>query len=695
MVYSLIDISKDDKELVGAKAANLANLIHSGFPVPLGFVVATPAYFQFLKENNLIREVNHLLSTVNYDVPESVSQVSSHIRKRITQAPISDSLLVEIDKQYKKLGSLLNNSLVIVSPSPEINDLIRPSFYGQIETISHVHGEANLILAIKKVWAMLFQPQTLIYRYNYHLDNFRSGVGVIVQKMVYPDNSGIIYTVDPSTGDKSKIIVEAFYGSLHITEKSHVLPDHYELLKPSFEIVKNEVVKQEMYLKIQKSGDKILNVPSFEVMKPKLEDRQIKILAKLGQQLEKYSFFPQEIHWALEENKYYILKTQQMTTLTSDDRLFAKKLLLLLKGKPVSSSLASGVVRKIQTNDDYNKVSQGDVLVVPQFISNHLPALKKASALISESEEFDPTYTKDIGIPIIIGAKDATNILQNGSVVTVDGVRGEIYKGSYHSSSPSHSIHLYNSTLKTKTNIFAYLSSIPTQLSIPVEQISGIVLHQYLNHSEKREYTPVNALVKRIEPVCQQYQPLPIIYQLTHIAHHDERIIESEIEAIKILREKKGYRNLWVLLPAIQSEPELDRLKILLSNADLHRSPTFKQFLTIEAPSQIVLLEKFIQNGIDGVVLNIEAISKHTLGIEKHENPASLDEQHPAVLSLIQQAHNLLSKSHLQLNILFTHSFIRESLLEKLVRFKINSISVLPDNRELIRRSLHTIEKNV
>ena len=144
------DVDKDDIALVGGKGANLGEMVGAGFNVPNGFIITSHAYFDFIKENKLDLKIRHLLNTANFDNPDSLNQVSSHIKREIISSDLSPTLISEILKAYKLLGGVLSDALVAVRSSATAEDLPTASFAGQQDTYLNVRGESNLIEKIKK-----------------------------------------------------------------------------------------------------------------------------------------------------------------------------------------------------------------------------------------------------------------------------------------------------------------------------------------------------------------------------------------------------------------------------------------------------------------------------------------------------------------------------------------------------------------
>ena len=221
------EVDKEDVPLVGGKGANLGEMTKAKFPVPNGFIVTSHAYYNFIKENNFSVKIKHLLETANFNNPDSLSQVSLHIKKMIISGNLSKELVSEVFKAYSTLGTVFEDALVAVRSSATAEDLANASFAGQQETFLNIKGEAVLLESIKEGWASLFDARALFYRHEQHFDHLKVGIALVVQKMVESEKSGIMFTIDPVTNDKSKIVIEAIFGLGELIVQGQENPDHY------------------------------------------------------------------------------------------------------------------------------------------------------------------------------------------------------------------------------------------------------------------------------------------------------------------------------------------------------------------------------------------------------------------------------------------------------------------------------------
>ena len=308
------EVDKEDVAIVGGKGANLGEMTKAKFPVPNGFIVTSKAYYDFIKENNFPIKIKHLLETANFDKPDSLTQVSSHIKKMLIEGRLSKELVGDVFRAYSKLGTVFEDALVAVRSSATAEDLANASFAGQQETFLNVKGEAVLLEKIKEGWASLFDARALFYRHEQHFDHLKVGIALVVQRMVESEKSGIMFTLDPVTNDKSKIVIEAIYGLGELIVQGEENPDHYEISKSDFSIISKKPALQKKMLKKVGTKNKEISLTKSQGEKLKLSDKEIIGLAKLGAKLEKHYYFPQDSEWAIEKDKLYIVQTRAVTT---------------------------------------------------------------------------------------------------------------------------------------------------------------------------------------------------------------------------------------------------------------------------------------------------------------------------------------------------------------------------------------------
>lgn len=739
------EVDKHDVGTVGGKGANLGEMIQSGFPVPDGFVVTSHAYFQFIHENNLTTKIKHLLATINYDRPESLQQVSAHIKKIIMDGEMSDELIQNIFSSYKKLGGILSDALVAVRSSATAEDLPTASFAGQQETFLNVKGEANLLLKVKAAWASLFETRAIFYRHEKHFDHFKVGIAIVVQKMVTSERSGVMFTLDPVTNDKSMVVVEAIYGLGEMIVQGQVTPDHYEVDKHDLSIKKKMLAEQKVMLKKVDTQNKEVNVPHSIRGKQKITDREIKEVANWGKKLEKHYYFPQDVEWAIAKGKIYIVQTRAITTTHTKKQTVTvdtSKMPLLLQGAPASPGIASGPVRHLTSIHDVPKVQQGDVIVAPQTNPDYVPAMKKASAIVTEMggrTSHAAIVSRELGIPAVVGADHATSVLKTGMVVTVNGVKGEVYKGGIVGGTSTAAAPVVANTIHTATKVYVNLAEPEIADRVARQHVDGIGLlrAEFMmaaigTHPKKlirdgKKHVFIDKMTEGLEAFCKAFHPRPVVYRTSDFKTneyrgliggkefepiepnpmlgyrgvfryiHDPQVFNLELEAIKRVRNKLGLNNLWVMLPFVRTVKELVEVKRIIADSGLHRSASFRLWMMVEIPVNVVLLDKFIEAGIDGVSIGSNDLTMLMLGTDRDNSEVAreFDEQNEAVLWALEHVIKTCHKYKITSSICGQAPSLYPSLLEKLVRWGVTSVSIAPDVIDSVRKDVATFERKL
>ena len=478
------DVDKDDVALVGGKGANLGEMVKNEFPVPEGFIVTATAYFRFLKENNLATRIKHLLSTVNFDKAESLLQVSNHIKKSIIAGHMPADMEKDIMQAYFTLGGLLKDALVAVRSSATAEDLPTASFAGQQETFLNVKGETNVIIKIKETWASLFNSRAIFYRHEQHFDHFKVGIAVPVQKMVESEQSGIMFTIDPVTNDKTKIVIEAIFGLGELIVQGEITPDHYEVTKSNFDIAVKNITTQTKMLKKVGIANKEVPIPKIIGERQKITDKHIRELARLGKKLEKHYYFPQDSEWAIEKGKIYIVQTRPITTIhkasissTKEEKSMPHE--ILVKGAPASPGIATGKTRVIKSAKEIGNVLMGEVLVAPQTNPDFVPAMKRAVAIVTDlggRTSHAAIVSRELGIPAVVGSENATKVLKNGLFITVNGTKGEVYKGGFAKSTVNQMTQVQKPIIKTATKVYVNLAEPEFAQRVSKRHVDGVGL---------------------------------------------------------------------------------------------------------------------------------------------------------------------------------------------------------------------------
>lgn len=761
IIYWFSEIGKEDIALVGGKGANLGEIYNLGIPVPPGFIISSYAYFYFIKENNLKEKIADILREVDKNRPESFTSVSEKIKKLIVSAPIPEEISREVIKAYFKLGGLLKNPLVAVRSSATAEDLPDASFAGQQRTFLNIAGETNLIEAVRECWASLFEARAIFYRQEKNFDDFKVGLAIPVQKMIQSKASGIVFTCDPVTGEKNKIIVDAVYGLGELIVQGEVIPDHFVIDKENFKIVKKIISDQKIML-IKKNGKtKKYSVPSKWQKKQKISDKEVIKIAKIAEKLHEHYFFPQDCEFAVDnKRRVFFVQTRPVTTLKdfskdkstseevkeikkAEDEISDKK--IILEGAAASPGIGWGKVVLIKSKKEINKVKQGDVLVTSMTTPDFVPAMKKVSAIVTDKgglTSHAAIVSRELGVPCVVGTEIATKILKNGAVITVDGGKGKIYLGGLKIKSKiiepneiSHGVNA-NLMLNTATKLYVNLADYSIAKDVAKKNIDGIGLlraefmmaeigthpKKIINDHKKNDF--IDKLAEKMAIFCSEFKDRPVVYRATDFKSNEYRslkggdlyepieanpmlgfrgayryivnedVFSMELSAIKKVRNKMGFKNLWLMIPFVRTPEELMQVKKIITANGLTRSASFKLWMMAEIPSNVILLEEFLKVDIDGVSIGSNDLTMLIMGTDRDNSEVAtiFDERNPAVLWALEKIIKTCHKNNITCSICGQAPSQYPELVEKLVDYGITSISVNPDAIERTREIIYAAE---
>ncbi len=748
------EIGKDDIALVGGKGANLGEMARAGFPIPPGFVVTADAYFYFIEQTGIRERIAELLKDLDVENTEELEKRTAEIRKLIESTPMLPEIAVEIKNAYARLAELVGASVlrdppfVAVRSSATAEDLPDASFAGQQATYIYVKGPDAVIEHVKKCWASLFTARATYYRAKQGFDHMKVGLAAVVQKMVDSEVSGIMFTAHPVTGEP-KIIIEAGWGQGEALVSGMVTPDRYIVDKNTFQILEKHIAEQkEMIVRGPGGGSQKVEVPPDMRKKQKLPDDKIVALAKIGAQIEKHYGHPQDIEWAMEKGRLYIVQSRNITTIgkfsgQSSPEEGETDAEPILKGLPASPGYATGTVKIIHDISELSKVQKGDILVTTMTTPDMVPAMEKAAAIITDEGGMTchaAIVSRELGIPAVVGTEKATKVLKDGDVVTVDAYKGLVYKGVVKKGGAqekkvevirSGSAPLITATL-VKVNVAmpeaaeraAKTGADGVGLLRAEHMITATGKHPAWFVKNNRVDELVEAVKKGIRAVAEKFYPKPVWYR-TFDARTDEfrnleggedepeednpmlgwhgirraldqpEIIKAEFRAIKELREE-GLDNVGIMLPFIIHPDELVRAKALAREVGLipHRDVDFG--IMVETPAAALRIEDFIDRGIDFLSFGTNDLTQLTLGLDRNNALVQkhFNEMHPAVLDLISYVIGVAKEAGVETSIC-GQAGSYPPMVRKLVRLGIDSVSANIDAVQKVREVVYREERKL
>ena len=738
------EVGKKDVATVGGKGANLGEMTQANIPVPGGFIVTAGAYFDFLEKAGLKDKIRQKLQPLDPGDSKQLQQIAAEVKKLILDAAMPAELAREIEQAYTQMGG----GLVAVRSSATAEDLPEASFAGQQRTLLNIQGGKEVVVAVQECWASLFEPRAIFYRHQQGFDHFKVGIAVPVQKMVQSQASGVMFTLEPVTSDSEKIVIEAVFGLGEAIVSGEITPDLYVVDKDSFKITTKKTVNQESQLiKNPTAGAKETNIwapiPASTQSQPKLTDSEITKLAWVGKQIEDHYRFPQDIEWAKEDNKIYILQTRPVTTIKETAEAEPEiQAPTLLTGAPASPGIASGPVKIVPEASQIDKVKTGDILVAEMTTPDFVPAMKRAVAIVTDRggrTAHAAIVSRELGIPCVVGTEGATTTLTDRQVITVDGANGKVYSGKVSRRMRTSSIaDMFRDTIETKTRVYVNLAQPELAEKIAARNVDGVGLlraefmvaqigeHPQYMISQNRGQEFVGRLAEGIETFARAFNPRPVVYRTNDFKTNeykeltggqeyedaeenpmlgyrgasryitDLEVFKLELEAIKKVRQK--YKNLWVMIPFVRTVGEMAGTKEIMEAEGLKRSKDFKLWMMVEVPSNIFLIEKFLDVGIDGISIGSNDLTQLILGIDRDSEKLAetFDERNEAVLMALERAIKVSKAMGVTSSICGQAPSVYPELTEKLVEWGITSVSVSPDmigtTREIIAKAEARLE---
>ncbi|UCD97311.1 MAG: phosphoenolpyruvate synthase [Candidatus Bathyarchaeota archaeon] len=450
----LEDLSKDDIPLVGGKNANLGEMMKSKIPVPPGFAITAQAYNKFINEMEIDLRIYKIIEDTVTDPrnPTHYREASKKIRKLIEETEVPEVIVKEIQAAYHELEkrTQIPNVPVAVRSSATAEDLPDASFAGQQETFLNITGEHDLIDRTTKCWSSLFTPRAIFYRTEKGFKHEDVLISVGVQKMVNARTAGVMFTINPVTGDRDQIVIEGSWGLGEAVVSGAIIPDHFVVNKKNLKIIERKIAaKTTEYKRDQKTGKtEHIPVPSERQKTPCLTDEEIHRLAKLGSLISDHYGVPQDIEWAVDRDlasprNIFIVQSRPETVYTKKrkEEEESQTVSQTEQMEVVTSGLAAGkrdigigVAKVVLTPDEASsEVKKGDVLVTTMTTPDFVPFMKLANAIVTDKggvTAHAAIVSRELGIPCIVGTTNATEKMVSGQTYTVDARNGVVYKGA-------------------------------------------------------------------------------------------------------------------------------------------------------------------------------------------------------------------------------------------------------------------------
>ncbi|MFC7226017.1 phosphoenolpyruvate synthase [Salinirubellus salinus] len=744
-VLWLEDIRSEDIDSVGGKGASLGEMTAAGLPVPPAFVVTAGTYRAFIEDTGIDEE---LFAAVDVDTEDSTALAEAEARAKelILGTETPDELREEILASYEELGGD-EEAFVAVRSSATAEDLPDASFAGQQETFLNVTGE-DLVDRVKRCWASLFTKRAIYYRNEKGFDHEKVDIAVVVQQMVDAEKSGVMFTSHPSTGE-ARIIIEAAWGLGEAVVSGSVSPDNYVVDRRTGEIIDETTAeKKVMMVRDEESGSTVtLDVPEDRRGERVLTDEEIATLVELGETAEAHYDEPQDVEWALVDGEVFMLQSRPITTISESAGAAASpdgagetsEGGMLLKGLGASPGIASGPVRVVRKLDQLDKVGKGDIIVTEMTTPDMVPAMKRAAGIVTDEggmTSHAAIVSRELGVPAVVGSGNATELLGDGQVVTIDGDKGSVSEGETKTETaddgdrhedirPQNPVKPMTAT-EVKVNVSipeaAHRAAQTGADGVGLLRMEHMILstgqtpEQYVENHGEDAY--VDEIVRGVREVADEFYPRPVRVRTLDAPTDEFRQLEGgenephehnpmlgyrgirrsldrpdvfahELEAFRRLFEM-GYDNVEVMFPLVNDAEDVIRARNLMEDAGI--DPEKRTWgVMVETPASALAIEGMAEAGIDFASFGTNDLTQYTLAVDRNnENVADrFDELHPAVLELIGKVIQTCREHDVNTSICG-----QAGSKPEMVRFLVNEgISSISANIDAVRDVQHEVKR--
>jgi pyruvate,water dikinase len=731
-------VGPDDAPTVGGKAANLGELMRSKFPVPPAFVINTAGYLDAMEASGLREPLKtgplpHVDST----------------KDAICSAIVPDAMREEIIDAYRELGP--STTRVAVRSSAPAEDAADTSYAGIHESFTNVSGDRNLIYAVRKCWASLWSDRALTYRSLQGVYEEPS-LAVVVQRMVDSDQSGVVFTADPRTGARDRIVIEAATGLGEVVVGGQVEPDTYVVSKSDFSVLDVHIGSQSFAITLSGETEESSEIPLMQREQQILSDDQIHRLAELAAAVEEHYQRPQDLEFAYSGGQLWLVQTRPITTLgkqakakPSDAPSDGSNAQVLAHGLGAGPGIATGRVRILRSVTDGRALLDGEILVAPMTRPDWLPVLRRAAAIVTDGGGITchaAIVGRELGRPVVVGTRTATTDLVDGTLITVDGTAGTV-RAADEATTTAPTILTAPSALSargptTATSVYVNLATPDAAERVAASDVDGVGLlrAEFLIMDALEGLHPrtmiarglhekyVTEMSSALSRIAAAFGTRPVIYraidlrtnEFAHLEggevepHEDNPMIgyrgcfryirEPELFALDldvIAATRKHHPNVHLMIPFVRTGWELSQCLTQLDAHPLGTDHRMLRWIMAEIPSVAHWIPRYAAMGIDGISIGTNDLTQLVLGVDRDSEICKdlFDTMDPAVLETIDTIIDRATTAGMTTSLCGQAVSNDSALAEHLVRRGITSVSVTPDMVDATRHAVAVAERRI